>query len=451
MNVEVIDINETRKDLKVQVDADLISKEEQTILKAVSREAEVKGFRKGKAPVHLLKAKYAKHIKGELDQKLSQKAFQAASEKCETEIVSIIKVDGNTFTPGEASEVVLTVDLKPSITVPDISDLKLEEVSVEPTDEEVEDTLQRLLSDRATFEPVERAAEAGDFVKCSYEGKIGDELIADLVPNVKFLGTQNSTWEEAGEPREGVPSIKAVLQGLVGMAAGDEKDVEEEFPEDFPQEALAGKTATYHLSVEEIREKILPDMDEEFFKSLQVNDKDHLIEGIRQNIEQQKKAQRANKHRSQITNALCERVEFPIPESAQEEETQGVLQELVNINHRQGIPEEQLEENKNELHDSAKNIAENRIKTRYVLLQHAKDKELKVENYEIQSFIINEAQQRQIDPNIFIKDLQKEPGAINDIQENILVQKSLHDLLHNLSDGECCGHDHDHDHDEAED
>ena len=451
MNVEVIDINETRKDLKVTVDAEQISKEEQSILKVVMKQAEVRGFRKGKAPVHLLKAKYAKHIKGELDQNLSQKAFKAASEKCETDIVSIIKVDGNNFTPGKNAEVILTVDLKPAITVPDISDLELEEMSVEATEEEIEDTLQRLLNERATFEPVERAAEAGDFVKCSYEGKVGEELISELVPDVRVLGTQKSTWEEAGEPREGVPGVKSILAGLVGMAAGDEKDVEEVFPDDFPQEALAGKTATYHITVEEVREKILPEMDEEFFKSLQVKDKEDLEQGIRENIEQQKQAQRANKHRSQITTALCERVEFAIPESVQEEETQGVLQELVNVNHRQGVSQDQLEENKSELHESAQNIASNRIKTRYILLQHAKDKEFEVNNKEVENFILNQAYQRQINPNDLVKDLKKEPGALNDIQETILIQKSLHDLLHKLSDGECCGHDHDHDHDHEED
>ena len=448
MNVEVIDINETRKDFKIEVDADLISQEEQNILKVFIREASIKGFRKGKAPIHLLKAKYGKEIKGELTQNLSQKALKAASDKCDTEIVSVLKLEGNDFTPGQTAEVVVTVDLKPAFTVPDISDLELEEVEVEATDEEVDSAFQTLLNDRSTFEPVDRAAQAGDYVKCSYEGKVGDELIKDLVPDVQVLGSQSSTWEEAGEPREGIPSVKAVIEGLVGMAAGDEKDVEEEFPEDFPQESLAGKTATYHLTVEEVREKIPPELNEEFFKSLQVEDEEQLRKGIRENIEHRKKHNRSDKHRVQITDALCERVEFPIPESVQEEETQIVLQELVNVNHRQGVSEEQLEENKADLHNSAQDIASQRIKTRYILLQYAKDKDMEVDNNEIQNYIINEAYQRRMNPNDLVKEIQKDPGALNGIQETILLQKSLHDLLHTLSGGECCDHDHDHDHEE---
>ena len=448
MNVEVIDINETRKDFKIEVDADLISQEEQSILKVFTREASIKGFRKGKAPIHLLKAKYAKEIKGELTQNLSKKALKAASDKCDTEIVSVLKLEGNDFTPGQSAEVVVTVDLKPSFTVPDISDLELEEVDVEATDEEVDSAFQTLLNDRSTFEPVDRAAEAGDYVKCSYEGKVGDELVKDLVPDVQVLGSQSSTWEEAGQPREGIPAVKAVIEGLVGMASGDEKDVEEEYPEDFPQEALAGKTATYHVTVEEVREKNPPELNEEFFQSLHVEDEEQLRKGIRENIEHRKQQNRSDKHRSQITDALCERADFPIPESVQEEESQQVLQELVNVNHRQGVSEEQLEENKADLHSSAQTIASQRIKTRYILLQYAKDKDMEVDNKEIEGYIMNEAYQRRINPNDLVKDIQKDPGILTSIQETILLQKSLHDLLHNLSGGECCDHDHDHDHDE---
>ena len=450
MNVEVIDINETRKDLKVQVDADVITKEEQSILRQISQQAEVKGFRKGKAPVHLLKAKYAKVIKGELDQNLSQKALKAASEKCATEIVTVIDVAGNDFKTGEAAEVTLTVDIKPEFEVPDISDLELEEVDTEPTDEEVDNTLQHLINDRATFEPVDRAANEGDYVKCSYEGKVGDDLISELVPDVKVLGSQKSTWEEAGEPKEGIPSVPAILKGLVGMAAGDEKDVEEAYPEDYPQEALAGKTGTYHITVEEVREKIPPEMNEEFFKSLDVEDEEHLRKGIRENIEKQKSQQKQQKHRGQITDALCDRVEFPIPESVQEEEAKSVLQDLVNINHRQGVSEEEMEEHKAEMHQSAQSIAGKRVKTRYILLQYAKDKDLEVGENEIQNFILNEAMQRRQDPREIVKNLQKEPGAITEISNSILLEKSLHDIYHNLNGGECCDHDHDHGDEEEE-
>jgi trigger factor len=450
VNVEVIDINETRKDLKIEVEADVITKEEQSILKQVSRQADVKGFRKGKAPAHLLKAKYAKAIKGELDQNLSQKALKAATEKCETEIVTIVGIEGNDFVPGQSAEVTLTVDIKPAVTVPDISDLALEEIQVEATDEEVEQTLQHLINDRSTFEPVERAAKKGDFVKCSYEGKVGDELVSELVPDVKVLGSQKSTWEEAGPPKKGIPSVAAVLKGLVGMAAGDEKDVEEKYPKKSPHKPLAGKTATYHITVEEVREKIPPEMNEEFFKSLEVEDEEHLRKGIRENIENQKKQQRQQTHRNQITETLCERVEFPIPQSVQEEETQSVLQDLVNINHRKGVSEEEMEEHKEEMHSSAHGIATKRIKTRYILQQYAKDKAIEVGQNEIQNFILQEAVQRRQDPREIVKNLQKEPGAINEIATGILLEKSLHDILHNLSGGECCGHDHDHDHDHAE-
>ena len=220
--------------------------------------------------------------------------------------------------------------------------------------------------------------------------------------------------------------MEAIVNGLVGMSAGDEKDVDQTFPDDFDVEALQGKTVSYHLSVEEVREKILPDMDEAFFKGLGVDDEEHLRKGIRQNLEQQKKQQAISTHRRQISEALQSRSEFPVPESIHEQETQEVLQELVNINHRQGITEDQLEDNKDQLHAVAQESASNRIKLRYILLQHAKDKEIGVEEKEVQSVIVNEAMRKQVKVEDLVKDLRKDPSIVDGIRQDILKLKKLY-------------------------
>ena len=438
MKVEVKEINETRKQLLVEVSGDEVAREEKNVLGEFTRHADIKGFRKGKAPEHMLRAKFGKNIRKELSQRLSSSAYQQALKDTDLDVVNVLNLEGNEFTAGEDTTVTITVDSKPEIKVPDVSDIELEEVSTEVTDEDVENTLTQLLNERASFEPVERAAEDGDYVKCSYEGKIGDDLVSELVSDRPAFGTQTSTWEEAGAPKEGVPSVEAIVNGLVGMSAGDEKDVDQTFPEDFDVEALQGKTVSYHLSVEEVREKILPDMDEAFFKGLGVDDEEHLRKGIRQNLEQQKKQQAISTHRRQISEALQSRSEFPVPESIHEQETQEVLQELVNINHRQGITEDQLEDNKDQLHAVAQESASNRIKLRYILLQHAKDKEIGVEEKEVQSVIVNEAMRKQVKVEDLVKDLRKDPSIVDGIRQDILVEKALHEILQAIKGDDCC-------------
>lgn len=451
MNATVKDINETRKQLLVQVSGEEITKEENNLLGEFARQASVKGFRKGKAPEQMLRAKFGKNIKTELTQRLSNSAYQAGVKESKLNIVNLLNVEGNDFLAGQDTEVTITVDIKPEVSVPDVSDVELEEISTEVSEEDVENALQKLLGERATFETVDRAASSGDYVKCSYEGKLDDQLVAELVTDRPAYGSQSSTWEEAGEPKEGIPSVEAIIQGLIGMKAGDEKDVEQDYPEDFEVDALSGKTVAYHMSVEEVREKILPEMDEEFFKGLGVEDEEHLRKGIRENLEQQKKQNVQTQHRRQIEKALQERSDFPVPESIHEQEANTFLQNLVNNFHRQGMGEEELEKNKEQLHAVAQESATNRIKLRYILLQHAEDKKIDVEDSEVQSVIVNEAMRQQVKVEDLVKDLRKDPSIVQGIREDIIIDKALHDLLHAIKGDECCDeHHHHHDHDDVD-
>ena len=142
----------------------------------------------------------------------------------------------------------------------------------EASDEEVAKMLDQILSQRAGHNVAEKAAEKGDYVQCAYEGKIDTEIVADLVPEAPMYGTQANTWEEAGS--EDAPGVRAIVDGLVGMKAGETKEVTMEFPQDFKPEVLAGKTVVYSVEAKEVREKVMPKMDDA--ESMQVKDENEL-------------------------------------------------------------------------------------------------------------------------------------------------------------------------------
>ena len=210
--------------------------------------------------------------------------------------------------------------------------------------------------------------------------------------------------------------------------AGDEKEVTMEFPADFKPEALAGKTAVYVVKAEEVREKVLPTLDEEFFKSLQVKDEADLRERIKENIENQKKQQNANSERQQITKLLNESVEFAIPESAIESETEAVLRDFMQRNMRQGVSAEELEKHKEQLHEGASKAAFDRIKSRLILSKIAEKEKVKVENDDLSRMIMMEAQQRGQNPEKLVKELRKDQSRVNRMRSEILLGKTM-DLL----------------------
>ncbi|MBL6838539.1 MAG: trigger factor [Puniceicoccaceae bacterium] len=427
MKTDVQDINPTRKTIAVSVTSEEITKQEAKLIKDFQRQAKIPGFRPGKAPENMVRSRFAKDIQQELKQRIISQAHQEGVAGADFEVSTIVELEEGEITSGQDAVITFTVDVIPEFNLPAYEGLK---VSAEPTDasdEEVTKMLDQILSQRAEFNVAEKAAEKGDYVQCGYVGKIGDELVADLVPDATMYGSQKTTWEEAGS--EDAPGVRAIIDGLVGMKAGDAKEVTMEFPEDFKPEALAGKTAVYSLEAKEVREKVMPEMDEAFFKSLQVKDEAELRERIAENISNQKKQQNANAERQQITEELLKAVDFPIPESGVERETESVLRDFMRRNMQQGVSAEEFEKHKESLHEGASKAAHDRLKSRLILTKIAEKEKIKVENEDFSRMIMMEAQQSGQNPEKVVKELRKDQSRINDMRREIILGKTMDWLL----------------------
>jgi len=374
----------------------------------------------------MIRMRYAKELKSELSQRVVAKAHQDGVAKSDFEIYGIVDLDEGEIAAGSDATIKFTVDVLQAFDIPAYEGLK---VTNEPTDasaEEVDKMMEQILSQRAEFNVAEKAAEKGDYVRCGYVGKIGDELVADLVPDAPMFGTQATTWEEAGA--EGTPGVQAIVDGVIGMKAGDEKEVTMEFPKDFKPEALAGKSAVYSIKAEEVREKVMPEMDDAFFESMQVKDEAELRERISENIENQKKQQNANTERQQITEHLLGSVEFAVPESGIESETEAVLRDFMQRNMQQGASEADFEANKDQLHEGATKAAHDRLKSRLILSKIAEKEKVQAENDDFSRMIMMEAQQSGQKPEKIVKEIQKDQNRINRMRSEILLGKTM-DLI----------------------
>ena len=426
VKTDVQDITETRKTITVSVAAAEIASIEAKLINEFKRDAKIPGFRPGKAPENMIRMRYAKELKSELSQRVVAKAHQDGVAKSDFEIYGIVDLDEGAIAAGSDATIKFTVDVLQAFDIPAYEGLK---VTNEPTDasaEEVDKMMEQILSQRAEFNVAEKAAEKGDYVRCGYEGKIGDELVADLVPDAPMFGTQATTWEEAGA--EGTPGVQAIVDGIIGMKAGDEKEVTMEFPKDFKPEALAGKSAVYSIKAEEVREKVMPEMDDAFFESMQVKDEAELRERISENIENQKKQQNANTERQQITEHLLGSVEFAVPESGIESETEAVLRDFMQRNMQQGASEADFEANKDQLHEGATKAAHDRLKSRLILSKIAEQEKVQAENDDFSRMIMMEAQQSGQKPEKIVKEIQKDQNRINRMRSEILLGKTM-DLI----------------------
>ncbi|MCH2035882.1 MAG: trigger factor [Puniceicoccaceae bacterium] len=425
-NTEIEEISSTRKLITVKFTNKEVADYEQKLVKEFQKKAKIPGFRNGKAPENMVRTRFAKDIANELKSRVVSNAHQQGVALSGLNVFGVIDLDEGEIDSKKGATISFTVDIIPDFQLPSYEGLEIKSATTDASEEEITTMLNQILDQRAEYNVVEKSAGKGDYVRCSYEGKIGDDLIAQLAPDAPIYGSQSSTWEEAGSVDS--PGVSAVVEALVGLSAGDEKEIIFDFANDFKIQALSGKSATYYIKVEEVREKILPELNDDFFKSIQVKDVVELRQQLSQNISSQKKQQNFQAERQQITDQLNQAVDLALPQSGIESETETILRDFMQRNIQQGTQKEDLDAQKEALHASAYKAAEDRLKSRIILSKIAEKENIKIENEDFSQVIMNEAMQTGQKPEKLVKELRKDQDRINKMRTDILLSKAM-DLL----------------------
>lgn len=428
VNVQLNNVSATRKSLVVTLDPSEVDAEHRVVVGEIAKYARLPGFRPGKAPAAMVVKRFGKEIADEFRQKVVAKAYRDGLEKEKLDVLNVVHVEEGKIEPGLSAAVTITVDVRPEFALPDYNELPTEILPSDPTDAEVENVIQGLRSERADFKPVDRPAAKGDYVKLSYEGTIEGKPIVELAPEKQLYGKVPQTWEEVEGANEGV--IPGLGKQLAGLKSGEKKDVTVTFPAEFaPVPALAGKTAVYAVEVQEIRERVLPALDAEFFQAHQADDLAGLQGQVRANLKLQKEGQNRTAQRRQVTEALAARTDFPIPDSLVEAETQGVLRQFIEENMRRGVPAEQFEKDKKELFEGARKAAANRVKLQLILARIAEAEKITVTDDDINNYLYREAMRSGQKPDKLAKALATDREQIRGVQQSIIFDKAVDFLV----------------------
>jgi trigger factor len=329
---------------------------------------------------------------------------------------------------GQELSIDLTVDVTPKFDLPEYKGIQTELPPTDVSDGEIEETIERIRRQRADFVVVERAAVKGDYLKVSYAGKVDGEALADKLkeqPRLQAWGAVTNGWEEAGTDEARQFGVPAVIDALVGMKAGDKKSVEQEIPGDFALEELRGKTASYDLEVEEVRERKLPEMDEDFLKSVRAETLEDFKAQIMDELEGRKKREAGDAQREQILKHLGEAVDFELPESGVEGETQNAMARIISQNMQQGVPEEEFEKHKEQIFAGASQSARRDVKLQIILNKIAEKEKITVENEDLSRAVYTMAIQQRQKPEELAKELRKDRNRVVQLQRQILFSKTL--------------------------
>jgi trigger factor len=290
----------------------------------------------------------------------------------------------------------------------------------------MERALNALREQQVNFKTLERPIQSGDIVVVNYKGTSEGKPITEIAPTAKGLTEKQNFWIEV-QPNSFIPGF---ADQLIGAKAGDKRTVNVTFPADFVTPQLAGKAGVYEVEVVEVKEKTLPELNDEFAKSYGAENLEKLREGVRKDLENELKFKQSKTVRNQLVRALLDRVNFELPESAVAQETRNVVYDIVNENTKRGISRQVIEEQKEQIYSVATQGAKERVKVAFLLQKIAEKEDIKVSQEEIGARIHHLAGMYQIPPDKFAKDLQKRNGLI-EIYDQVMNEKVVNFLQEN--------------------
>jgi trigger factor len=423
VKTEIKDLKQLRKEIIVSFDAKDVKAAEATIVKEFMNRAKVPGFRPGKAPEAIVVKNYTKEISEELQREIITRAYNDGLKQTGLDIYGIVKVDPATIARNEPCVVKIEVDVNPEIALPAYDSIDVK-IKVEPVkEEEVDQMITHIRNQKATFTKVERAAKVGDYVKLNYIGKVDGKRVDELDTVTPIYGTQMSTWEEAGSKES--PGVKAIVDGIVGLKAGDTKSVTQQFDAQFEVKALAGKKVDYALDILEVHERQLPEMNEEFFKTIEVKNEEELRDQIRGNLKKRHERDADGQKRKQIMDHLKKGSQFDLPEMAVVEATEAILRNKVMHAYQHGTPDAEIMSRRDQLAQEAADEAKERVKLELILKAVAKKENLQITNEEFGQAVYAEAMWSRQSPDKIVAELKKNPAFRNSLKDQVLYNKTL--------------------------
>jgi trigger factor len=428
VNVTVENLAPCKKLMKVELDAQEVDTAFESMIKEFQRSAELPGFRPGKAPRHMIVRRYEKDIQDEVKKKLIPDSYRKAVKDKNLDVLGSPDIEEIQFGKGQPLQFAATFETAPDFELPDYKGLPATRETAQVADADVEKAITLLRERQVTFETATRPAANGDIAVVNYTGTSGGKPITEIAPTAKGLTEQKNFWVNI-EPKSFIPGF---TDQLIGAKAGDKRTVNVDFPADFVTPQLANQKGVYEVEIVEIKEKILPAVDDAFAKEYGAENLEKLRAGVRTDLENELTHKQNRSIRNQLVEELLKRVNFDLPESAVASETRSMVYDIVHENQKRGIGRDLIEKEKDSIYSAASQSARVRVKSSFLFQKIAEKEGIKVSQQDVLERIQTLAAINQVPPEKFIKDLQQRNGVV-EIYDQLANVKVLDFLQQNAT------------------
>ena len=427
MSLQVEKLEKNMAKLTIEVAAEELEKAIETAYQKNKNKISIPGFRKGKAPRKMIEQMYGKEVFYEdAANALIPQEYEKALEECTEEIVSSPKIEVTQIEAGKPFIFTAEVALKPEVTLGKYKGVKVEKIDVEVSEEEVDAAINKERESNArTISVEDRAVKDGDMTVLDFEG---------FVDGVAFEGGKGENYPLTIGSGAFIPGFE---EALIGAEIGKETDVNVTFPEDYQAAELAGKPAVFKCTVKEIKEKQLPELDDEF--ASEVSEFDTMAEyreDVKKNLTEKKEAEAKNAKEDAVIDAIIAEAQMEIPDAMLETQQRQMVEDFAQRIQSQGISMEQYMQftgaTPAALLEQVKPQALKRIQSRLVLeaVVAAEKMEASEEEFEEEVKVMGEAYQMEADK---VKELLGENGK-KQVMEDICIKKAVEFVVENAKE-----------------
>jgi trigger factor len=421
MKAEFVDVNETRKNLVVEIESDVVDAEIDKVSRDYSKAARIPGFRPGKVPAKVVRQRFRDQILHDVAHGLIPRAVDEALRERGVEPVDTPDIRDVVVEEGQPLKFTATFDTVPPIDPGDYSTIRLHRASTQVTDASVDQAIAGLRERSARYEPVEDRGVAA-----------GDSVLMDLV--------RTAAAEAEGEPTSdthqnvtvdiGAPANPPGFdQQLAGLTAGGTKTFDVEYPADYAIKELAGTTVRYDVTVKAVRKRIVPELDDEFAKDLgDFETLDALKARVRHDLEHEAAHEADRELRSALMQQLATRVTFEVPQVLLEREIDRRVEEFVRRLIDQQIDPMKTSINWEEFRERQKEAAAEAVRGALVLDEVARREQVTVTHEDVEAEIARYAERTGRTPAAVRARLEKE-GGIGRLYSGLRRERAIDFLL----------------------
>ena len=427
MKVSVKDAGTCRKTITIEIPAETLATERADTLKVYTKHSNIPGFRKGKAPAQVVAKKYAKEITQDLEERMVPKFYHDALQESELKVVKFVNASEVKIEVDQPLVFDVTVDVEPEFKLPKYTDIPIKEEKDEVTDAQIQEQIDAIRTQHADYKEVEgKTVEEGDMAQLTYTATANGKPLVEVAPEAKGIGEGNGYWISADEHA----FLPGMGEAVVGLNAGDKKEVEVNFPKDFMVKDLAGIKTLYTIEVTAVRVRTLPEINEEFLNRLQVESEEALRTQIREQLEQQAENKALNAKHEQLVKYLVKKTKLDVPESIVQEQTRNMMYDIARRRMMMGMTQEQVGEQQEDILKEAQERALENVKLRYIGLGIATELEMDASENEIAEEIASMAIRQQKDARALRKEMEDD-DTIDSVGEQIRFNKALDYMLEN--------------------